>query len=79
MSEEKKKTYVTFGQVHTHRVNGITFDADCVAVIESADYASGRERAVELFGPKFCTSYFDEEFEHDKMLSYFPRGLVPVK
>ena len=79
MSEEKKKTYVTFGQAHTHRVNGITFDADCVAVIESEDYATGRARAFELFGEKFCTSYFDDDFDHDKMLSYFPRGLVSVK
>lgn len=31
------KTYVTFGQAHVHRINGKTFDADCVACIEHSD------------------------------------------
>jgi len=71
------KTYVTFGQVHTHRVNGKTFDCDCVAVIECEDAKSGRERAFELFGPKFFTTYFDDQWNGE--LDYFPRGLIDVE
>ena len=68
------KTYVTFGQIHAHSVNGKTFDKDCVAVIESDDAESGRARAVELFGLKFFTTYFDKAPD----MTYFPRGLISV-
>lgn len=70
-------TYVTFGQDHTHRVNGKTFDCDCVAVIECSDARSGRERAFEYFGRKFFTTYFDDEF-HGEM-DYYPRGFINVE
>lgn len=68
-------TYVTFGQVHAHRINGKTFDKDCVAVIESDTAAEGRSKAFELFGRKFCFEYFNELPE----MKYFPRGLIEVK
>ena len=72
------RQYVTFGQVHVHSVNGKTFDKDCVAVFEADDAASGRDRAFEIFGPKFCFHYAGDEFQESEMLSYFPRGLVEV-
>lgn len=71
------KTYVTFGQVHAHSVNGETFDKDCVAVIEADSPAEGRALAFEYFGPKFCFSYPEEHFDHGSM-HYFPRGFIPV-
>jgi len=73
-SEVPKKTYITFGQDHTHRVNGVTLDCDCVAVILSG----GRERAFELFGPKFCFSYDEDKFDHSDM-QYYPRGFIEVE
>jgi len=72
------KTYVTFGQGHTHRVNNKTFDCDCVAVIEASSSIEGREKAFEYFNGKFCFEYFDDAFDFD-MLKYFPRGLIAVK
>ena len=72
------KQYVTFGQAHVHRVNGITFDADSVATFDATDAVEGRAKAFELFGPKFCMHYAGDQFRPDDMLPYFPRGLVQV-
>ena len=69
------KTYVTFGQVHAHSVNGKTFDKDCVAVIHAPTHKEGREVAFELFGDKFFTTYDNKESVH---LEYYPRGLIEV-
>jgi len=72
------KTFVTFGQSHTHRVNQNTFDRDCVAVIEAPTAARGRELAFEFFGPQFCFSYFEEQWVEEDQLHYFPRGYIRV-
>jgi len=69
--------YISFGQQHTHRVNGITFDCDSLALIKCADHAEGRERAFELFGPKFMTDYREEDL--DRIIEHFPRGVIPVE
>ena len=71
------KTYVTFGQDHTHRVNGKTFDCDCVAVIHCDNAEDGRNKAFEYFGRKFCFEYPEEHFNHSSMYHY-PRGLIEV-
>jgi hypothetical protein len=71
------KTYVTFGQDHVHRVNETTFDCDCVAVIECDDETHGRKLAFDFFGPKFCFSYFDDQFDMSSM-RHFPRGFIEV-
>lgn len=73
------KMYVTFGQVHAHNVDGVTFDKDCVAAIEAPDAVSGRQKAFDLFGPKFCFTYYDDQFSHEEMLPYFPRGIIEVE
>lgn len=73
-----KTTYITFGQAHTHRVNGKTFDCDCVATIRAETAEAGRKEAFELFGRKFCFEYFDDAFDHTTM-HYFPRGLIAVE
>lgn len=67
--------YVTFGQEHMHRVNGKVLDKDCVAVFEAENYGAGRERAFELFGPKFCFDYHDKDFDQSSM-SFYPRGFI---
>lgn len=71
------KNYVTFGQIHTHAVNGKTLDKDCVAVFDSLDAESGRRKAFELFGGKFSFHYVEDEFDQSKMF-FFPRGLISV-
>ena len=49
------KHYVTFGQVHVHKVQGKTLDRDTVAVYEAESWEEGREKAFDLFGDKFFT------------------------
>jgi effector-binding domain-containing protein len=71
------KTYVTFGQIHIHSVNGKTFDKDSVAVIECENEIDGRNKAFEYFDNKFFTTYFDKQW-NEKYLDFFPRGLINV-
>lgn len=71
------KTYITFGQIHKHEINGKIFDKDCIAVIESESQIRGREMAFELFGTKWAFEY-SEETMSEKIIKYFPRGFVYV-
>ena len=72
------KTYITFGQIHIHHINGKTFDKDCVAVIESPSAHEGREKAFQLFGPKFCFEYPESEWT-DSNMRFYPRGYISVE
>jgi len=69
--------YVTFGQGHTHRVNGYTLDCNSVASFEAKDYSNGREKAVEYFGDKFFTDYHDKAFNMTN-LHWWPRGIINI-
>ena len=73
-----KLLYITFGQIHVHFVNGKIFNKDCVAAIECKSHEEGRDKAFEYFGPKFCFSYFDDEFKKEEMLKWFPIGIIHV-
>ena len=70
-------TYITFGQVHRHSINGKYFDKDCIAAIPSRTPNEGRRKAFELFGTKFAFEYFDSEIENVK-LDYYPRGIIYI-
>ena len=72
-----KKIYITFGQQHTHRVHGKTFDCDSVAVINCENEKDGRELAFMYFGPKWCFAYIEENFDMNDM-TFYPRGLIEV-
>jgi len=69
------KTYVTFGQAHTHSINGRTIDKDCIVVLETESAKAGRDLAFEIFGPKFCFEYPETHWDDSKM-HYFPRGYL---
>ena len=68
------QVYFTFGQIHTHRVNGKTFDCDSVAMIEAGSENEARNRAFELFGPKWHNSSITIP-----NMDYYPRGVIPVE
>lgn len=70
------KIYISFGQVHTHRINGKTFDCDCLAEIDCEDHSEGRKKAFDFFGDEFFTSY--SELDAQKSLHYYPRGIIRV-
>ena len=73
----RAKLCVTFGQAHVHRVNGKTFDCDCVGVIVAATVAEADALAFELFDGKFH-QHVDFEKWDKSCMHYFPRGYVPV-
>lgn len=75
--EKRMKIYVTFGQIHTHSVNGKTFDKDTVAMLEVSSYEEGRKKAFEYFGDKFFTTYTENEMTKE-VLKFFPKGILPV-
>ncbi len=60
--------FITFGQSHTHRVNGVTFDCDSVARV-----VGDRNTAFNLFGRKWHNCY---ESLDDINMKYFPRGVI---
>ena len=71
------RTFVTFGQNHTHAVNGKTLDKDCVAVIKSESAEEGRALAFEFFGRQFCMEH-PEPYWDEESLAYYPRGYIEV-
>ena len=69
------KIYITFGQQHTHRVNGVTFDKDLVAIIKCESHSHGREIAMDLFDGVFGTSYTESQVD-EAFMQHFPRGMA---
>jgi hypothetical protein len=69
-SKEVQTRWFSFGQNHAHRVNGKTFDADCIVEITSAD---PRQTMFEHFGAKWA-------FDYDKPpdMKHFPRGILKL-
>lgn len=65
--------YLSFGQSHAHSVNGKTFDKDCIAIINAADYDEARKVAFDAFGPKWAFIY-----EKEPNMGYYPRGLMKL-
>lgn len=74
------KTFVTFGQEHIHRVNCQTIDCNTVAVIEAKNAQAGRAKAEELFGRKFCTTYYEPYWmAHEaEIMKYYPNGYTNI-
>lgn len=72
------KIYVTFGQIHRHKINGKVYDKDCVAVIEAKSYSEGRRIAESMFGRKFCFTYDEHDWKECSM-AFYPRGYIYVE
>lgn len=68
------RNYFTFGQTHTHRVDGVTFDCDSVVLIHG-DPGHARALMFEKFGPKWAFHYTRTGAELFDM-RHFPRGVV---
>lgn len=68
--------YISFGQTHAHRVNGVTFARNSLALIVAPTHDEARRIAFELFGPKFCTSYTEDQLP--RIIHHFPRGVIAI-
>jgi hypothetical protein len=68
-----KEYYISFGQIHRHKVNGYFLDANCLALIRADSHVEARDKAFHYFGSLFFTSY---ETLEKLNLAYFPRGII---
>lgn len=66
--------FFSFGQGHTHRVNGKTFDCDSIVEIHADNEPEARQKMFNTFGENWFTSYTEENFQPE----YFPRGVIEV-
>lgn len=72
------KMFITFGFGHAHSVGGKTFDKDTVAVINGSSVEDCDKKAFEWFDGKFHQHVPEDQWDHDKMMPYFPKGYVEV-
>ena len=70
-AEGIKSFFVTFGQIHEHRIGEKVFDKDTVALIKSKSEGEARNHAFNAFGNKWA-------FIYDKLpdMIHFPKGVV---
>lgn len=69
---------ITFGQIHTHRVNNYTFDKDSVAVVTSTNYAAARKFCSEVFSNQYHRCIEEEAFDKSDSIKFFPGGKHPA-
>ena len=70
------KTYFTFGSVHTHTIDGVVFDHQCVCEIEAESHQAARDKMFEVFGRKWAFQY--DTLEHVGM-HFYPRGVIALQ
>ena len=77
MEDFKEKTIITFGSAHHHTINEKYINHQCAGIINCKSYIEGRKIAFELFGPYFCTTYFEEDWNPGD-IKYYPRGYIEL-
>jgi hypothetical protein len=70
-------TFVTFGQVHAHSINGKTLDKDCVAVFGRMSEADVRALLHDSYNNEYAQTFNHTNWDVN-LLKYFPRGYVYV-
>ena len=70
-------TYMTFGQIHAHRIGKVTVDANCVAVFPCEEEVA-RQYARDHLKNEYMSTYTEDTFDVCD-LRYYPRGLVEVE
>lgn len=68
------KFYISFGQGHAHRVDGITYDCDSLYMVEAPSELAARQEVFSVFGNKWSSIYPAAELPN--LLHYFPRGVM---
>ncbi len=66
--------YVTFGQAHTHRINGNTVDCDTALAVDAETYAEARRKVVDAIGPVWAFMYGPED--NFDVAKWCPKGVV---
>lgn len=68
------KFYISFGQVHAHSIEGLTFDKDSLMLVEAGSEILARIGVNQLTGGKWCGIYSEEQLP--EAIHYFPRGVI---
>ena len=68
-------TYITFGQTHTHNIEGVILNKDVVGVVEADSFKDACEIVTNTFGQEYCFSYPEEHWSESKM-RFFPDGYI---
>ena len=68
------KYYVSFGQSHVHRIDGVTLDADALLEVVAKDEGEVRDRVFSAIGAKWSMIYDEDSIKFE----YFPRGAVTI-
>ena len=66
------KYYFTFGQIHSHVINGVTLDKDSVLLINAETEGAAREFFINTTNSTKWAFTYSEVPE----MEYFPRGIV---
>lgn len=69
-----KKFWITMGQAHIHKLNGIIVDKNVVVELEARNMGEAIERGYKLFGAKFADVY-----EKKPNMAYYPGGVFILK
>ena len=69
----KRWFYITFGQSHVHRFNGITLDKDIVLAVKCFTYEQVREFTIQTFNEEWANIYEEPHLE------YYHRGLIEIE
>lgn len=67
-----KTRYFSFGQKHTHSLNGHTLDKNCIVKITAEN---PRDVMADYFKSEWCFEYTDFT---DEDLEYYPRGVYNI-
>jgi len=73
------KVYVTFKEKHLHKINGVTYDKNCVAGFHAKSIQDGERVAKELFGKEYEFVNPADWFEWEINPVAFPDGVKMVK
>ena len=68
------KYYITFGQIHTYSVKGITFNKDCLAEITGETCNEAHTKAMKIFNGKFHNCHTEDKLE--EIIKYFPNIFI---
>lgn len=71
------KFYITFGQIHKHTINGVSFDKDTVGVFycNTEDWDKASDACKNLFNNQYCHVH---KTMNEEVLQYYPKGLVDI-
>jgi hypothetical protein len=68
--------YITFGQIHLHKIGKVVFDKDSLACLLAKDREEAYGKAMKTFDGLFHNIHDDSELEG--ILEFYPRGVIDV-